>query len=42
MEDRIGDIEGEFQGGSVDILTSEDVENWGEMMKEVKSKLADI
>jgi len=32
----MGDIEGEFQGGSVD------VENWGEMMKEVKSKLADI
>ncbi len=39
IEERMGDIEGDFQGGSVDILTSEDVENWGEMMKEVKEKL---
>jgi cobaltochelatase CobN len=39
IEERMGDTTGEFQGGSVDILTSEDVENWGEMMKEVKEKL---
>jgi len=39
IEEKMGDVEGDFQGGSVDILTSEDVENWGEMMKEVKSKL---
>ena len=38
----MGDIEGDFQGGSVDILTSEDVENWGEMMKEVKDKLRSV
>ena len=39
IEEKMGDIEGDFQGGSVDILTSEDVENWGEMMKEVKTKI---
>jgi len=39
IEERMGDTNREFQGGSVDILTSEDVGNWGEMMKEVKEKL---
>ncbi|MBW1740950.1 MAG: cobaltochelatase subunit CobN [Deltaproteobacteria bacterium] len=42
IEEKMGDVSGDFQGGSVDVLTSEDVENWGEMMKEVKSKLAEI
>jgi cobaltochelatase CobN len=36
IEERMGDTTGDFQGGSVDILTPEDVENWAEMMKEVK------
>ena len=39
IEDRMGDVQGDFQGGSIDILTSEDVGNWGEIMKEVKAKL---
>ena len=39
IEEKMGDVEGDFQGGSVDILTSEDVENWGVMMKEVKAKI---
>ena len=39
IEDRMGDVTGEFQGGAVDIMTSEDVGNWGEMMQEVKEKL---
>ena len=42
IEERMGEVDGDFQGGSVDILTSEDVANWGEMMKEVKSKLEGI
>jgi cobaltochelatase CobN len=42
IEDRMGDVTGDFQGGAVDIMTSEDVENWGEMMKEVKEKLKDM
>lgn len=42
IEERMGDIEGDFQGGSVDILTSEDVEDWGKMMREVKEKLKGV
>lgn len=42
IEDRMGDVNEDFQGGAVDIMTSEDVENWGEMMKEVKEKLKDM
>jgi len=42
IEERMGDTTGDFQGGSVDILTSEDVENWGEMMREVKEKLKGV
>lgn len=39
LEERMGNISGEFQGGSVDVLTSEEVESWGEMMKEVRDKV---
>lgn len=39
IEERMGDVTGDFQGGSVDILTSEDVSNWGEMMDQVKRKI---
>ncbi len=39
IEDRMGDIEGDFLGGSVDILSAEDVENWGEKRNEVKRRL---
>jgi len=28
MEERMGDVEGEFQGGSIDILTMEDIPAW--------------
>jgi cobaltochelatase CobN len=39
IEETMGDVKGEFQGGSVDVLTTEDVENWDVMMKEVKNKM---
>ncbi|MFH1994855.1 MAG: cobaltochelatase subunit CobN, partial [Nitrospinota bacterium] len=39
LEEKIGDVKGDFQGGSVDIFGSEDVENWGNKMKEIKEKL---
>jgi len=39
IEGRMGEVSGDFQGGAVDILTAEEVENWdamlGEMRKEV-------
>ena len=36
LEDRMGDVTGDFQGGAVDIMTSEDVASWGEKMKDIK------
>ena len=36
IEDKMGDVTGDFQGGAVDIMTSEDVEAWSEKMKAVK------
>lgn len=36
LEENMGDVEGDFQGGSVDIFTPEDVEQWNEMMKHMK------
>jgi cobaltochelatase CobN len=42
IEDTMGDVTGDFQGGSIDILTTEDVGNWEEMMKEVKKKMAAV
>ncbi len=42
IEDRMGDVTGDFQGGAVDILTAEDVGNWGEMMRAVKESLKDV
>ncbi len=39
LEDTIGEVQSDFQGGAVDIMTSEDVASWGEMMKDVKDKL---
>jgi cobaltochelatase CobN len=35
IEERMGDVEGEFQGGSIDIVTSEEVESWKKRMQEV-------
>ena len=39
LEEKMGDIQGDFQGGSIDILTAEDVEDWGGKMAEIKEKL---
>lgn len=36
LEEKMGDVKGDFQGGSVDILTSEDVEAWKSKMKNIK------
>ena len=42
IEERMGDVEGDYQGGSVDIVTAENVGDWADMMKEVKEKLKGI
>jgi cobaltochelatase CobN len=35
----MGEIKGDFQGGSIDILTHEEVADWGAKMQEIKAKL---
>jgi cobaltochelatase CobN len=40
MEDRMGDVEGDFQGGSVDILNADDVPELREKMDAMQSKLS--
>ena len=39
IEEKMGDVPGDFQGGSIDILTAEDVADWGAKMQEIKKKL---
>ena len=39
LEEKMGDIEGAFQGGSVDVFSSEDVKEWDRIMREFKSKV---
>jgi len=39
IEERMEGVEGDFQGGSIDVLTPDDVENWGEMMQGIKDKV---
>ena len=39
LEEKMGDVKGEFQGGAIDILTSEEVADWGEKMREIKAKI---
>jgi len=36
LEDRMGDVTGDFQGGAVDIMTPEDVDDWNEKIKEIR------
>jgi len=40
LEEDMGDVQGDFQGGSVDIMRPEDVEQWQEMMRAMKDKPA--
>jgi len=42
LEEKMGDVTGDFQGGSIDIMTSEDVADWGLKMKEIKDKFRTV
>jgi cobaltochelatase CobN len=35
IEERMGDVKGDFQGGSIDIITSDEVETWKRKMEQV-------
>jgi len=39
LEEKMGDVKGEFQGGAIDIFTTEEVADWGVRMQEIKAKL---
>lgn len=39
LEDTLDGVTGDFQGGSVDIMTSDDVESWASNMKDVLGKI---
>ena len=39
LEENMGDAGGDYQGGSIDVLTADDVENWGAKMAEIQRKL---
>jgi cobaltochelatase CobN len=39
LEEKMGDVGGEFQGGAVDIFTAEEVGDWKAKMTEIKEKL---
>jgi hypothetical protein len=41
LEDRMDDVTGDFQGGAVDIMTSDDVESWNEKIKDIKKIIQD-
>lgn len=39
LEETIGDVQGDFQGGAVDVLTADDVESWRSAMQSVMNKI---
>ncbi|MEW6771665.1 MAG: cobaltochelatase subunit CobN [Bacillota bacterium] len=41
LEEKMGDVKGDFQGGTIDILTAEELADWGAKMAEIKAKLGE-
>jgi cobaltochelatase CobN len=39
LEENMGEVSGNFQGGNVNIFTAEDVADWGDKMKEIRNKI---
>jgi cobaltochelatase CobN len=35
MEERMGEVGGEFQGGAIDVVTADEVKAWKEKMSKV-------
>jgi len=42
LEEEMGDVRGDFQGGSIDVVSLEEVGDWGKKLAEIKEKLKDI
>lgn len=41
LEENMGEVSGNFQGGNVNIFTSEDVADWAEKMEEIRNKIGE-
>jgi cobaltochelatase CobN len=39
LEEKMGEVKGDFQGGAIDILTAEEVADWRAKMQEIKAKI---
>ena len=39
LEEKMGDVKGDFQGGSIDIFVSEDIETWNSKIKKIKEMI---
>jgi len=35
MEERMGDVQGEFQGGAIDVISADEVADWKDKMAKV-------
>ena len=42
MEELMGEVEGEFQGGAIDIKTMNEVASWGAEMAEIRQKIREM
>lgn len=42
IEERMGDIEGDFQGGSIDIIGADEVEGWKESIDKIKDTVQKV
>jgi cobaltochelatase CobN len=42
LEERMGDVQGDFQGGAVDMITADEVEGWKAVMQAVKEKIKEV
>jgi len=42
IEEKMGEAKGDFQGGAIDILTAEEVADWGAKLQEIKAILGPL
>ncbi len=40
LEERTGEVKGEFQGGAVNIVTAKELAGWGEKLAAIQKELA--
>lgn len=40
LEEKMGEVKGDFQGGAIDVVSAEEVSDWGKKMREIKARLS--